>query len=297
MQRILVTGAGGFVGTYLVNHLTKIGFKIIATGRGEADPSLRYEYYLEKDLLQPAAIEQLFHSSPEMVIHCAALSKPDDCEQNNDAAFAANVTITENLLIEAGKRKLPFLFLSTDFVFDGLTGMYVEDDERDPVNYYGYTKMMAEDIVASYKYPWSIVRTVLVYGRPLSSRHNLVSSVAAALSKGERLRIFDDQMRTPTYVGDLVKGIGSLVERTKTGIYHLSGAEKLTPYDMACRTADFLGYDRLLIEPIKEGDLPSHAKRPLITGLNIRKAEIELGYKPLSFEEGLAKTFSSKQTF
>jgi len=295
MQNIIVTGAGGFVGTYLVRHLAKKGFNVIASGRSENDVDLHFDRYTRADLVNPSEVAKLFDTSADLVIHCAAMSKPDDCERENEVAYSANVTATENLLIESGKRKLPFLFLSTDFVFDGLTGMYTEDDEPDPVNYYGYTKMVAEDIVSSYKFPWSIVRTVLVYGPPLNARHNLISGAAAALAKGEKLRIFDDQIRTPTFIGDLVEGITSVVDKRKTGIYHISGKERLSPYEMVCRTADFLGYNRSLVEPIKEGDLPAHAKRPLITGFDISKAEKELEYQPMLFEEGLLRTFGEQK--
>ncbi len=101
--------------------------------------------------------------------------------------------------------------------------MYKEDDEPGPVNFYGRSKQEAEDAVKEYIYDWSIVRTVLVYGKPATGKQNLLTVIKEKLQAGERYKAVDDQVRTPTYVEDLVKGIISIIERKATGIYHLSG--------------------------------------------------------------------------
>jgi dTDP-4-dehydrorhamnose reductase len=184
------------------------------------------------------------------------------------------------------------VFLSTDFVFDGEKGMYEENDERRPVNYYGQTKLLAEDEVMKYAYDWSIIRTVLVYGKPFSSRQNLLTNVAIGLQKGEKLNIFDDQVRTPTFVEDLAEGIVRIIEKRANGLFHLSGVDRVTPYQMAVAVAHHLGLDASLIKKVKEQDFNQPAKRPLKTGFNISKAKAELNYQPVSFREGLKRTFS-----
>jgi len=297
MQKILVTGANGFVGHYLVEALLRLPCQVIATGRGEnrlpfAAPSFSYATldFTDKESLL-VAMEEL---APDVIVHSGAMSQPDACEAEKEAAFRTNVTGTMNLLAAGAACGSFFIFLSTDFVFDGTKGMYREGDARAAVNYYGQTKILAEDAVMQYAGDWSIVRTVLVYGKPLRSRGNLLTSVAAALERGERLHIYHDQVRTPTFVKDLVRGIAAIIVGHKKGIYHLCGRDVLTPYDMALAVAQFLGRDASLITPVTRESFRQPALRPLVTGLNISKARTELGYVPISFEEGLKETFSDE---
>jgi dTDP-4-dehydrorhamnose reductase len=152
--------------------------------------------------------------------------------------------------------------------------------------------MLAEDEVEKYKWDWAIVRTVLVYGKPFLNRQNILTNVAAALQRGEKLNIFNDQVRTPTYVEDLAVGILSILEKQKTGIYHISGKDVLTPYQMAMAVAEYLNLDATLINKVEEKDLDQPARRPLKTGFNISKAKNDLDYQPISFKEGLKKTFA-----
>jgi dTDP-4-dehydrorhamnose reductase len=150
----------------------------------------------------------------------------------------------------------------------------------------------AEEIVKEYEYDWAIVRTVLVYGKPILSRPNILSTVKEKLEKGELYNVVDDQSRTPTYVEDLAEGIVQIINKKAKGVYHLSGKDILTPYQMACKAADFLGLDNALICRVTADSFSQIAKRPPKTGFVIDKARIELGFDPLAFDEGLAKTFS-----
>jgi dTDP-4-dehydrorhamnose reductase len=199
-----------------------------------------------------------------------------------------------NLLVNAAELQSFFLFVSTDFIFDGESGMYKEEDEAKPVNYYGRTKLEAEELVKDYESDWAIVRTVLVYGKPLTGRSNILTIVKNKLEKGEVYNVVDDQVRTPTYVGDLAAGIVSILEKKAKGIYHLSGKDILTPYQMAIKTAQFLGLDPSLINRVTASNFTQPAKRPAKTGFDISKAKKEIGYDPISFDDGLVKTFSQK---
>jgi len=146
--------------------------------------------------------------------------------------------------------------------------------------------------VKEYPHNWSIVRTVLVYGKPQVGRGNLLTVVKEKLETGEGYSVFYDQSRTPTYVEDLAMGIVSIIKKKAKGVYHLSGVDVLTPYEMACKTADHLGLDKSLIKKVTAAEFLQPAKRPLKTGFIIDKAKNELDFQPISFEEGLAKTFS-----
>ena len=294
MKKVLITGANGFVGYYLVQQLLHKNYEIIATGKGPdklpfSDPKLNY---LSLDFTDRQKVEEVFrHYKPDIVIHSGAISKPDECEQNQEMAFRINVSGTENLLEAAALYQSLFILLSTDFVFDGKKGMYVEEDHREPVNFYGTTKMLAEDLVFRYPCSWAIARTISVYGKNHTERSNIVYSIAEAIRSGRQLKMFGDQVRTPTYVEDLASAIICIVEKRKTGIYHIGGEDVRTPYQMAVETAKYLGLDTDLISEVSEENFPQPARRPPKTGFNISKAKRELDFHPLSFREGLEKTF------
>ncbi|MEJ7913539.1 MAG: SDR family oxidoreductase [Chitinophagaceae bacterium] len=294
MQTVLITGANGFVGRYLVERLLLLGYCVIATGRG--DDRLHVEHkdlqYQSLDITDRNAISWALEKyRPGVVVHTAALSSPDDCESNRILAAATNTTATRHLLEAASKQKSFFIFLSTDFVFSGLTGMYSEEDLRQPVNYYGETKLWAEDLVREYADRWCIIRTVLVYGKRREGRHNLLTVVAEKLAKGEQYNVFNDQIRTPTYVEDLTMAIGSIIEKKLRGIFHISGNDVLTPFEMAQMTARHLGLPESLLHPVTSDTFEQPARRPSKTGFTITKAEKEFNFQPTSFAEGLLKTF------
>lgn len=295
-MRVLITGANGFLGWYLCLQLLEKNYEVIATGKGECRlPFLQEKNftYLPMDFTDPFAVHDVFEKcSPGIVIHAGAMSKPDECELLQWEAFRTNVEGTITLLNNAEEKQCFFVFLSTDFIFDGKQGMYREEDIPGPVNYYGKTKWEAEQAVQEYMHEWAIVRTVLVYGKSHGGRGNLLTVVKEKLEKKESYQVFNDQQRTPTYVEDLAAGIIAVIEKRAHGIYHISGKECLTPYEMACRAADWLGLDKSLLRKVTAADFSQPAIRPLKTGFSIEKAGRDLDYRPCSFKEGLAKTFS-----
>ena len=294
-MKILLTGANGFLGQYLSIQLLAKGYELIATGKGDCRMAFSREkgfQYVSLDFTDPFAVHDVFEKfKPEIIIHAGAMTTVDDCEQQQWQAYLNNVEGTVTMLINAEVQKNFFIFVSTDFVFDGEKGSCLEDDISNPVNFYGKTKLEAEDAVKEYEYDWAIVRTSLVYGRPMSGKGNILTVVKEKLERGEEYSVVDDQVRSPTFVEDLATGIISIIEKKARGIYHISGEDVLTPYQMACKTADHLGLDKSLLKKVTAADFSQPAKRPLKTNLIIDKARIELGYNPISFEEGVSRTF------
>ena len=294
MQTVFITGANGFIGQYLSRQLLQKGFTVIATGKGDSrlaftHPQLIYE---SLDFTQSIEVDMLVQKyQPQVIVHAGALSKPDTCELDKETAYLVNVTGTQYLLQAAQHCHAFFVYLSTDFVFEGTRLDYKENDKLQPVNYYGETKRLAEAQVQEYGWAWSIVRTILVYGHPQGSRHNILTIVAQGLKEGKDLKIVDDQVRTPTFVEDLVHGLVTIIEKKKEGIYHLSGAEVTTPYQMAFAVADYLGLDKSKIEKVTAESFNEPARRPRTTGFDLTKAQTDLQYKPTPFAEGLRKTF------
>lgn len=293
MQRILITGANGFIGQYLVETLSN-EFIVMATGLGNSRLSFQHDnlIYQPLDFTDFEQVKIVFDRfQPQFVIHSGAMSKPDDCELNKDLAYKVNVEGTKYLLEQAKLCRSFFIFLSTDFVFSGEKGMYSEEDTPGPVNYYGKTKLQAEELINLYPFEWTIVRTVLVYGDPRNSKQNILSGAVKSLKEGKELRIFDDQIRTPTYVEDIVEALCHLVKKRSTGIIHISGCDILTPYQMVVALAKYLELDVNLVNRIAAKDFIQLAQRPLKTGFNISKARQILNFKPTGFSEGLKKSF------
>ena len=178
--------------------------------------------------------------------------------------------------------------MSTDFVFDGQAGPYSEDDQPNPLSYYGETKVEAEKIIQASDCRWTILRTILVYGVTANmSRSNIVLWAKSALEKGEPIHVVNDQWRMPTLALDLAEACLLAAEKGATGIFHISGEDMMTVYELVRKVADFWSLDSSLIIPISSKDLNQEAKRPLKTGFILNKAIRVLGYKPHSFSEGL----------
>jgi dTDP-4-dehydrorhamnose reductase len=295
IMKILITGANGLLGQHLVKMLMDSSPDvIIATGRGESripfPSSPTYNYY-PLDITDGVEVDQfLAHHEPGIIIHAAAITQVDECESDQVACWNTNVTATRFLLSAAKSINAAFIYISTDFVFDGLNGPYNESAVPGPINYYGSSKLAAERAVMESGLNWCVIRTVLVYGNIFKgSRNNFISWVKDNLENSKKIKVVSDQWRTPTYVEDLAKGIILAMNKNATGLFHISGEEMLSPYDMAIATAGWLGLDDSLIEKVDASIFTQPAKRPAKTGFIIEKARRELGFQPLSFREGLEK--------
>jgi len=300
-MKILVTGANGLLGQHLLKMLNNsTAYEIIATGRGVARlpfiVNCRYHYF-PLDITDGMAVNAFIDlHRPTVIIHTAAMTQVDECETNPVACWNTNVTATRFLVSAAESIAARFIYISTDFVFDGLNGPYKETDIAGPVNYYGSSKLAAEKAVMESQLLWSIIRTVLVYGNILiGNRSNMVSWVQQNLLDGKNIKVVSDQWRTPTYVEDLAQGIILVVEKKASGIFHLSGSEMLSPYDMAMLTANYLHLDTSLIQKVDASIFSQPGKRPAKTGFIIDKAKQELGFAPMRFIEGLKKMLPEEE--
>lgn len=298
MKRILIIGANGFTGRQLLNDLaSEQHYHLIGSSLREdlysGQSPYPYDFY-RANLRCPQEIEQLLtQTAPDVIINASALSVPDYCEQHRDEAYQTNVTAVEQMAQLSEERQIKLIHLSTDFVFNGSkTSLYSENDQPDPVNYYGFTKWKSEEQVAKLCEDHAIVRVAIVYGSPLTGQHgNIFHLTAEKLKRGEPIRVVSDQWRTPTFVGDISKGIEQLINHSQTGLFHLTGKDCLTISDIAFKVADYLKLDTSLIEPVTTQSLNEVTARPRFSGLNIDKARNAFGYTPLSIDEGLKKMF------
>lgn len=291
-KKVLITGTNGLLGQSLVSLMTRdAAFKVHGLSKGDNRISYYTENftYYDADITDKTALEKIILKiKPDVIIHTAALTQIDECEQNKELCHKINVEGTQNLVDLAEKTQSHFIFLSTDFVFDGLNGPYQEKDIPNPVSYYGSTKLAGEHLVQSYSVSWTIVRTVLVYGYHQGMRrNNIVSWIVNSLKNEQSIKIVNDQFRTPTFVDDLARAIMVLAHQKKTGIYHISGAEMCSVLEFAYTVAEVWGFPKSFIEPISSEKLNQPAKRPPKTGFIIFKAQIDIGYTPHTLRQGL----------
>ena len=292
MKTILVTGSNGLLGQKLVHQLKQHPqFKLIASSKGVNRISDESDYkYISLDITNSKEIEEVFNAfSPDVVINTAAMTNVDACESNKELCWDLNVNAVSYLINECEKHNTHLIHLSTDFIFDGEDGPYSEEDEPNPLSYYGESKYQAELLIQNSNLKkWAIARTIIVYGIVEDmSRSNVVLWAKGALEKGEEINVVDDQFRAPTLAEDLARGCILIAEKEANGIFNISGKDTMSIIELVKQVAEFYELDTSKINPIKSETLNQAAKRPPVTGFDLSKSKKILGYNPKSFKEGL----------
>lgn len=288
-MRILITGSNGLLGQKIVGQLAKASINFLATSKGvNRNPSCSNVNYHQMDISNALEIEKVFSTFlPTHIIHTAAMTNVDHCEQQPDECNRINFEAVQLLFHAAQKINAHFQLLSTDFVFDGEKGNYKEEDQVNPLSLYAQSKVNAENyLLASNSLNWSIVRTIIVYGTANNlSRNNIIYWAKDALEKGQELSIIDDQFRAPTWANDLAWACIRICELNKMGIYHISGPETFSIYEIVEKIAQFFNLPTKTLSKSSSLNLNQPAKRPPKTGFDLTKAKTELGYKPKTLEE------------
>lgn len=292
-MKILITGSNGLLGQKLIAALRNDPeVDLVATSRGpDRTPDPLGGRYHAMDITAATEVDAVFdRTRPDVVIHTAAMTNVDACELDPPTCEQQNVSATGNLLAAAMRHGSHFVFLSTDFIFDGKDGPYSEGDAPAPLSIYGQSKLDGERLVLeSGLAKWTIARTIIVYGVAEGlSRSNPILWAKGALEKGEPIKVVDDQWRMPTLAEDLADGCIRIAKRGATGIYHLSGPDGMSILEMVERVGRFFQLSTAVVTPIKSASLGQPAERPPRTGFILDKARRDLGYAPHGFEEGLA---------
>lgn len=285
---ILITGASGLLGSKLTEILIKNGYKVYA-GYNVHKPlsgiPIKFDVSNEKE------VEKAFRNvGPRIVIHAAALTNVDICEVNRELAWRINVEGTENIVKLSKEYNVFLIYVSTDYVFRGDKGLYSEEDEPDPINYYGFTKLKGEEKVRKGVDEYCIVRTSVIYGSvPATGKINFVLWILEKLRKGETVKIVTDQWNSPTFNTNLAEMMLEILKRKLIGLYHLAGATRINRYNFAKLIAQIFNLDKNLILPTTSDKIQWIAKRPTDSSLNVSKAFKILHNKPLNIKESLEK--------
>ena len=290
-MKILITGSNGLLGQKIVGQLVDSDIPFLATSLGKnRNKNCPDSCYRPMNISDDSQVKSVFQfCSPDYVIHTAAITNVDYCEEHQEECQNINVDGTKILFEAAKKINAHLLLLSTDFVFDGAKGNYTESDEPNPLSIYASSKYEAEKLLTSSAYlNWSIARTIIVFGEGDNlSRSNIVLWAREALRKGSPLKIIDDQFRSPTWADDLAWACIQICKLNKKGIYHISGPESMSIFDLVMRIGRFYDLDCSSIEKTTSESLNQAAKRPPITGFDLTKAKNDLGYAPKTLEESL----------
>lgn len=245
---------------------------------------------VQVDLTDFASLKHVFNdAAPDAVIHTAALSSPNYCRQHPRESKAINVDASVFIAGLCADMKIPFVFTSTDLIFDGLNAPYREDDSLSPVNVYGEQKVMAEEGVLTAYPEAAVCRMPLMFGESSPAYRNFFQQTVNALRKGEEVRLFVDEYRTPAAGRTAAKGLLLALEKVK-GLIHLGGIERISRYNFGLLMMDLLGVREAHLVRCESKEMIMSAPRAPDVSLDSSKA-FALGYGPLSLRKELEMLF------
>lgn len=257
--KFMVTGVNGQLGYDVMMQLKEMNFDVIAPRRDEFDLTNREQIQ-----------KYIFKEKPDVIIHCAAYTAVDKAEDEKDTCYSVNVEGTKFIAETAKQINAKLVYVSTDYVFDGLgEDSYSEDKETRPVNYYGYTKEQGEKIVRAILDNYFIVRTSWVYG---SNGNNFVKTMLKLTETRREINVVSDQIGAPTYSKDLADFIINLVMTNQYGIYHGVNEGYCSWYEFAKTIFEKSGIE-MKINPIFTKEYPTKAARPLNSKLSKRNTD------------------------
>ena len=294
-MKVFITGANGFLGQHLSIYMHNDKYEVYAVSRGENKiPDAKISYFNLELTNKQLVIAMITSIRPDVIIHTAAMSKPDECHLHPETCLLNNVTATEYLLEAAKQVSARFIYISTDFIF-GEGGPHTELSVPAPLNFYGESKLMAENLVKNSGLHHNIVRPVFIYGPHWEGlRPSFIQWVKQKLESKQSIKVVTDQQRTPTFVLDICMGIDLLIQNNTHESFHFAGSEMITPYEMAITVARVANLDSSLIEPVTAEVFPEMVRRAKKSGLLIEKAINLLGYLPHNFEDGVKLSFAIK---
>lgn len=259
-MKILVTGASGYLGEIICTIFPTHGFTVKGIDINDVDVRDQNKVY---------KIIKTF--CPQIIIHLAALTDIDECEKKSEIAFQVNVKGTCNIVNAAKRVGAKVIYLSSDYVFDGYRGNYTETDIANPINVYGKTKSISEQIIKREINRHLIIRSSSFYGHSPSLR-GFASEVIYSLYRNKKIYLAIDQIANPTDIKDLANAMIVLIKKNVLGICHVIGSQQISRYEFAMMIAKLFGFDPTLII--------SSTLREL--SLKYRPANISLRYNKLN---------------
>ncbi|MBI4484152.1 MAG: SDR family oxidoreductase [Acidobacteria bacterium] len=286
MRRALVTGASGFLGSYLIRALAGT-CDVVGTYAHRAPEASGN--FCRLDLGHPEEVETILDElRPEALVHAAAAADLDWCEREPERATAINVEGTRILARWAAAHGCRFLYISTDQVFSGERGLYRESDPASPICHYGHTKQQAETIVRAWVPDSIVLRVALMFGWSTSRHRSASNAIYENLTRGQPVRLFTDQYRSPILVDWVAEVVARLLRLPEaSGLWHLGGDQRWSRYEFGLKLAASFGLDPSGLLPIRMAEFSSLAPRGKDCSLDSTRICRLLGRTRFSAEEGL----------
>jgi dTDP-4-dehydrorhamnose reductase len=278
----IIIGASGFVGSYLL-EIFRASHTVVGTFATDSLPGL-----LPLDITNGTAVRNCFDRyTPEVVLCPAARPHVEGCERDPSTTRRINIEGLANVVGECRRVSAQLVFFSSEYVFDGASGPYSEDDATNPINEYGRQKLKAENLIRESLRDSLIVRISAPYGWERRGK-NFVMQMLHRAQAAEAIQVPDDQVITPTYIRDLAGAVHSLVGLGKTGIFHVAGGECMVRTDFARLVAQTFGLPPGMVQPVPTAAMNLAAPRPRSAGLRTDKAASVLGHFLSSPRVGLS---------
>jgi dTDP-4-dehydrorhamnose reductase len=295
-MKLLITGSNGFVAGSVITHAQN-HWEVHGIARSALPADNRNVHYHLLDLLDVEKLTGLFRKiKPDVVIHAAAIANIDFCEKNKSVAEEINVGVTKSIAQLCKEADIKMIHCSTDTVFDGVKGYYIEDDLANPVNYYAETKAKSEVIVLSSSKKNVVARLALVMGLLSREKGNsFLFDLIEKLKNNEQVKFAENEIRTPIDVITLGAALVELADNNFSGIIHLAGNTRIDRFNMAKQIGIDMNFSSDLIISTNSNDIPDRAPRPNDASLNNRKAKQILKTPMRSLQEGLALIMEGKK--
>ncbi len=288
MQRILITGGSGFLGS-LLGKILSTKYEVYVGHLHSKAPA--FGVPLQFDIRDADGVSRAFETAhPDCVVHTAALTKPDYCETKSDETRAVNVMGTSHIVHACNTHGTKLIHISTDLVFDGKRGHYSEDDMPHGINEYSRSKIAAEEIVLADSPGAVILRLSVLYGPRHSTHPSFLDEILEHWNKGKAMGFFTDQYRNPTFAPQVADAIERIVARPEaSGVFHLGGADRLSRYEFAAIAARLVGAPAEFVGRASMFDHQGPAQRPPDCSLISEKIFRTFGVAPARCVDGLSE--------
>ena len=275
MKTILITGAYGQLGDACAKHL-KNDFKLILSGISPANSGVNL------DITSKNSIEKvLLETNPDVILNLAALTDVDGCELDPEKAKNVNINGVKNLCRDFNGH---FIQISTDYVFNGESGPYSEEDEANPKSVYGKTKLSADNWLLDNYPKLTIIRTNVLYSYTNRTKASFLKWVVESLDSKHKIKVVNDQWNNPTWTESLSAVIYKIIDNQLFDLYHYGDRDILNRFEFSILISKVFDLDSSLIMPITSDQLNQIAPRPRKSGLYTKKIESKLGIIPQSVE-------------
>lgn len=263
-MKVFISGASGLLGGNCLRHFKEMGWNVIGSHLSYATDDTVFFNTLEPDNAENFDVRTF---QPDVIVHCGALTHVDYCESNPEESYQKTVQSTQNLIALSKDCHAKFVFISTDYVFDGKDGPYREDAAVNPLSIYGQHKLEAETMALNELENTLVLRITNVYGDELRGK-NFIARIIEQCKEGKKLtlKLPYDQFASPTNAFDIARAMFVLLRDSKSGIYHIGGSDYMNRVELALRVISYFPGTEYELIPTNTADMKQPAARPLLGG-------------------------------